>query len=304
MSAFPPPPPEGIHGEQHSIVGNSSVPSWLTTLTEAARAADGQPPFSDQSLIELRHGSRLLLSIGQDAAAVVSATEAEIVVAPSARMHGRGSAMLDHIIALRPQGFRVWAHGDHPGARALARSRGLTAVRTLLQLRMPLSDFLGSRSLPSGVSVTEFAPGADESDWLELNARAFAGHPEQSGLTAHDLASLTVEPWFDASAFLVARDGSGRMLGFVWVKIEPKPSTTPQVGEIYVLGVSPEAQGSGLGRALLDAGLGLMSERGLSVAHLYVEGDNTAALRLYRGVGFTEHSIDVQYERPGDDICL
>jgi mycothiol synthase len=69
------------------------------------------------------------------------------------------------------------------------------------------------------------------------------------------------------------------------------------VGEIYVLGVDPEAQGGGLGRGLALAGLRHMRDRGVDEAILYVDGNNPAAIRLYHRLGFNRRSLDVMYRR-------
>ncbi|MGZ4641807.1 MAG: GNAT family N-acetyltransferase, partial [Blastococcus sp.] len=70
------------------------------------------------------------------------------------------------------------------------------------------------------------------------------------------------------------------------------------VGEVYVLGVDPDAQGLRLGRALTDLGLAHLRARGLAEVLLYVEEDNVAAVRLYEGRGFSRHSVDVSWHRP------
>ena len=62
------------------------------------------------------------------------------------------------------------------------------------------------------------------------------------------------------------------------------------------MGVHPKHQGLGLGRALVQAGLNRLAELGVRTASLYVEADNVAAVKLYRSFGFTDHSIDIQYE--------
>ncbi|WP_324278474.1 GNAT family N-acetyltransferase [Blastococcus brunescens] len=69
------------------------------------------------------------------------------------------------------------------------------------------------------------------------------------------------------------------------------------VGEIYVLGIDPDAQGMRLGRALTDLGLAHLRERGLGQVLLYVEEDNEAAVRLYEGRGFTRFAVDVSWRR-------
>jgi mycothiol synthase len=64
-----------------------------------------------------------------------------------------------------------------------------------------------------------------------------------------------------------------------------------------VVGVDPAAQGRGLGAVLTLVGLHHLAQRlgpGAEVT-LYVEGDNTAAVKTYRRLGFTVFSTDVAY---------
>jgi mycothiol synthase len=83
------------------------------------------------------------------------------------------------------------------------------------------------------------------------------------------------------------------MVGFHWTKVEQ-----PGVGEVYVLGVDPAEQGTGLGRALLLIGLHFLRDRGVGHVELYVEESNIGARRLYSSMGFTRSAIDVQYSAP------
>ncbi|WP_394771188.1 mycothiol synthase [Lacisediminihabitans sp.] len=262
-----------------------SAEPFLRGLIQQATRQDGQPPFSDQSLVGMRGGSRELLLMDEVAAAILSPTEAELVVAPDARARGNGTTMLEAILAARPGELRIWAHGDHPAARALARSHGFEPVRELLQLRAPVVA-------PAHAEPVEpFRPGVDDEEWLRLNARAFATHPEQGRLSQPDLDALLGEPWFDPDDFLLLRGADGAIIGYCWLKIEGA------VGEFYVVGVAPDRQGEGIGRRLMHAGFARLAARGIRTASLYVEADNVPALRLYRPLGFVDHSIDIQYAR-------
>ena len=238
--------------------------------------------------MQLRTGEKELLQ-RDGAAAVFSRTEAEFVVAPSGRGAGIGTRMLEQVLERCDPGVKIWAHGDHPAARALAVSHGFAPVRRLLQLRVKVIA-----AATEDESITGFRPGVDDGEWLRLNARAFAFHPEQGSVTQADLDELRSEPWFDPDDFLLLRAGTGDsdpLIGYCWLKIEDG------IGEFYVVGVDPERQGGGLGRRLMDAGFARLAARGINTAALYVESDNVPAVALYRSLGFTEHSVDIQYAR-------
>jgi mycothiol synthase len=134
----------------------------------------------------------------------------------------------------------------------------------------------------------------DRSIWTELNAAAFASHPEQGKWSVQDLDRRAAEGWFDPAGliFVVPRqaDGSaGRPLGYVWTKV------IGRVGEIYAIGVHPKAQGKRLGTALLRHGLEYLEHQGLEEVRLFVDADNTAAIAAYRRQGFEVTRRDVQY---------
>jgi mycothiol synthase len=174
----------------------------------------------------------------------------------------------------------------------------------LLQMRRDLAgvDADPGPALPEGVRVLPFRPGRDEESWLRVNARAFAWHPEQGRWTPEDLRLREAEPWFDPAGFLLAwrgdPDAGGTLLGFHWTKVHPPGDAGDEaVGEIYVLGVDPDAQGLRLGRALTDLGLAHLRGRQLKQVLLYVDEDNTAAVRLYEGRGFARFSVDVSWRR-------
>ena len=274
-------------------LADPAVSAGLEHLIGRATWFDHQPPFSDQTLVDARNGSRtLLIGLRADvivAAAVLGQGELEFVVDPEWRGVGFGRATLEQVLASGRTGLLAWAHGDHPAARALAASHGFAPVRTLLHLELePLAA--PEVEVPEGF-VLSGARDLDPAEWVALNARVFAAHPEQGRLTEEDLAARRAEPWFDEGDFLLLRDSSGALVGYDWLKIEPGSTT----GEIYVLGIAPEQAGRGLGRALLGAGLARMLERGCTAADLYVEAENRSAVALYRSLGFTDASVDVQY---------
>jgi mycothiol synthase len=217
----------------------------------------------------------------------------ELVIRPDRRRQGLGRALVDELIpAAGGHVLRVWAHGDLPAAAALARAAGFERFRALWQMRRSLREPLDRPALPPGRTLRTFVPGRDEDEWLSLNGRAFAKHPEQGGWTRHDLELREREPWFDPAGFFIA-EHDGVMTGFHWTKAHDS-----QLGEVYVVGVDPTEQGSGLGRALTLAGLRHLQDLGMVQAMLYVDEDNVPAIRMYERLGFTRARVDAMYRRP------
>ncbi|UZN02479.1 mycothiol synthase [Cellulomonas sp. S1-8] len=232
---------------------------------------------------------------------------AELVVAPAHRRRGVARALLERAASeaatVPERRLHVWAHGDLPAARAAAATTGLVVVRELWRMAVDLTQHPPADApLPHGVQVRTFVPGQDEDAWRRVNARAFAHHPEQGRMTSADLRARESEPWFDPAGFLLA-ERDGQLLGSVWTKVHPAgdaPDAGPdeQVGEIYVVGVDPDAQGLGMGRALTSLGLAYLRDRGLRTVILYTGAENTVAVHTYERAGFTRAAADVMYGPP------
>jgi mycothiol synthase len=272
-------------------------------LADAAAAADGVYPLSEDTVLRVRHAGHPaapgeaapvhLLSETADGLAgyaYLDEPAGELVVHPECRRRGHGTALIH--AALGEQTVRFWAHGDGPPARAFAEKNGFERARVLWQMRRSLAGPLPAAPLPAGVTLRHFRPGADEQAWLTVNARAFAEHPEQGRWTIEDLRMREAEPWFDSAGFLLAVDIEDRLLGFHWTKVHPNG-----IGEVYVLGVDPGGHRRGLGAALTVAGLEYLAGRGLDTVMLYTDESNEAAVRLYRRLGFEVWSADVSYQK-------
>ncbi|MEG3616187.1 mycothiol synthase [Isoptericola haloaureus] len=293
----------------------------VRALAAQAAAHDGVAPLSEQPLLRLgddgpdlthavvhaRSGGTvgyLQVDRGGDVAS------AELVVHPEHRRGGVGTLLLrtaERDARLpersgtpdqRGKPLQVWAHGDVPAARAFAEARGYDVVRELLFLARPLDGTGDAPEVPDGYTLRPFRAGEDDGAWVSLNALAFADHPEQGRLGLDDLHARTAEPWFDAEGFRLLDRPDGDLAGFVWTKVPTDQPAGQADGEIYALGIDPAAQGHGLGRLLTQAGLHHLAAVGCTRAVLYVEGDNTPALRTYERAGFTRAAVDVQYARP------
>jgi mycothiol synthase len=289
-------------------------------LLAAAEESDGNPSISEQTLVTLRAGdsaahSLLTLALyapdedsdpatGQDLAGFAVVVEEpdgsgilEIAVHPSYRNQGVADRLVGALVEARGlDGLKAWSHGNHEAAADLAARYGYAPVRELWKMRMTTAGTdLPDAGLPDGVTLRAFVPGQDEEAWLAVNRAAFADHPEQGNLTRADLEARMAEDWFDPAGFLLAEDASGRLLGFHWTKVHPQHGPHPAIGEVYVVGVAPEAQGMGLGKALTVAGIRHLQEQGLHAVMLYTDAENAPAVSLYRRLGFTRWDMDVMY---------
>ncbi|WP_144791590.1 mycothiol synthase [Kocuria palustris] len=288
----------------------------VRALARAAEDADGDPPFSEQTLIDLRTApERAALALAPDpddsipraAAVVLAAREAgapallEAVVRPEHRGAGLGRAVVETALSSADGPVDAWSHGDHPAARALAGALGFEPVRELHRLLRTTSadDEQPAVELPDGVVIRPFEVGADEQELLRVNAAAFADHPEQGQLSLADLREREAEDWFDPAGLLLAveREDPARILGFHWTKRHPASGGEPARGEVYVVGVDPEQQGRSLGRALTAAGLRHLGDQGLAEILLYVDAENRAAFGLYESMGFGRWHVDVMFSR-------
>ena len=273
----------------------------IRELIAAAKSADGVAPVGDQVLRELAHDrTRHLLAVDGDVdpevVGYLNLTDepamAELVVHPDARRRGIGSAMARTALSEGAADTRIWAHGNLEAARATATALGLVVVRELLQMRRPLTD-LPSVTVPDGVRIETYRGPQDDAELLRVNNAAFAWHPEQGGWTDADIAERRGEPWFDpAGLFMAVDEATGKLLGFHWTKVHAE-----DLGEVYVVGVDPAGQGRRLGGTLTLIGLHHLAQRlsHSAMVMLYVEADNSAAVKTYQRLGFDVFSVDAAY---------
>lgn len=297
-----------------------TAPQWRSALTRdeqrqvrelvtAATEFDGVAPVGEQVLRELSQDRTEHLVAGDPSAGLTgylnltpprddAGAMSELVVHPQARRGGVGTALVRAALAKTGGQTRFWAHGTLEPARATASALGLVAVRELLQMRRPLRD-IGEPLTPERlreVRIRTYAGPTDDAELLRVNNAAFSYHPEQGGWTEREIEERRGEPWFDPDGLFLAFDRDDKLLGFHWTKVHPDPAG---LGEVYVLGVDPAAQGGGLGQLLTSIGLVSLAARLAEMPDasvmLYVESDNAAAVRTYEKTGFAVYSVDTAY---------
>ena len=264
----------------------------LLALAGRARDVDGVDPLNEASRLALDagHVGRVHMAVKEGATVVAAAfadglAPVELIVDPDHRRHGHGTSLLTQLLAAGESQF--WAHGDLPAAQALAAAKHLEPARTLLVLRLEMDTAPEPERVPDGVTIRAFEP-----DDVDAIVRVNGGRSRRTRSKGRWIAPTSTggpsSDWFDPAGLFVA-ERNGDVVGFHWTKVEDG------VGEVYVVGVDPSEQGSGLGSALTARGLRHLHESGLRTVDLYVEGDNDPALAVYRRLGFREHARDVLY---------
>ncbi|MGP6174533.1 mycothiol synthase [Corynebacterium sp. A21] len=295
--------------EMRELAENPALAEQLKAVAEAAARVDGVAPLSEQFLLGLadpRLGHRHLLALIDDQVVGLAGLDgavAELVVSPEHRRQGIGSKLYNELQRQVP-GVQVWAHGDLPGAQALAVKAELAVIRELLVMGIGEPELTAAAEYmtPEGFSVADLAQsrvrlGTDVVDrsWLDANNDAFSWHPEQGGWDLERLARAQEVDWFRETDVLFLWDEQGdepMLAGFHWTKWHTE--VDPAFGEVYVVGLAKNYRGRGLGGTILSLGLAHLRRRGAGRVILYVEADNHAAVKVYQNSGFDiveRHSV-------------
>lgn len=305
-----------IRVELHNDL-DSAVLGQIRGLLDEATRIEGHPPVGEHKYSHLAVGARGwvgLLAYDDDrlvgyahtrwnSAGVVPRMAVEVVVHPE--HHDRDVARQlvweTRSVLSRAGGgvLWLWVHRVEDARDTLATRLGFEVQRELAFMDRRLDERPPDPPIPDGVAFQPYRPEVDDDAFLRVNNAAFEGHPENGGWDHDELARRRTMDWFDPQGLIMAwRDN--RCVGFHWTKwhgheADEAPAHEP-VGEVYVLGVDPAEQGSGLGRALLLAGLSYLHDRGCRRATLYVDTASTRAVALYESEGFTVRYREVCYE--------
>lgn len=157
---------------------------------------------------------------------------------------------------------------------ALARHGGFEADEASVVLNRPIKAGDGRPADgPAVVPLTD----ADRDEVAALHDVAFAG----THLTGRDIDQG------DRRVVLVARDDTGRFLGYLAAEAETDGS-----GYIDFVAVAPDAQGNGMGAGLVEAACdALHAAYGCQTINLTVRESNAPARALYAKLGFTEERL-------------
>jgi mycothiol synthase len=188
---------------------------------------------------------------------------------------------------------QVWLRAVGPAEHDAAAAAGFDVERRLAVLgrALPTDDAVGAAALAaleaSGTTIRSFIPDRDDDGVVAVLAAAYDG-TEDGGWDLARFRERRGWSWFRAEDLLVAADPDGTLAGLHWLKRRGGGA-----GEVYNLAVHPDAQGRGVGPALLHAGLRHLVDIGCGEVVLWVDAANERAVRLYRRQGFTTRWEDI-----------
>jgi len=297
-------PIEQVRSEDFLPGGTEGPAAEVRRIAEACDEADGVITLNEQACLQLKYrGLReASLWLGDGGFALLHGQILDLAVHPDFRGRGVGTALAAAALAATDK-VEAWSHADHPGAEHIAARFGIPRERELRIMSRPTALPVADAVVPPGVRIRTFLP-SDEAALLEVNAAAFAHHPEQGHMTAEDFQERVAEAWFDPHGLFLAvpdeetdpelaADPDMQVLGFHWTKVHRDED--PPYGEVYVVAANPKAAGRGLGTLLTNVGLRHLATQAIDEVILYVDGDNDPAIAVYERQGFTTVRTEVQY---------
>jgi mycothiol synthase len=214
-------------------------------------------------------------------------------VDPEFEGRGLGSAIVDwteaHTRSLIGAGStaRLWhsVQAGNAGAIALLETYGYAAIRSFWEMTIDLDDSFEAGVAPEGVTIRPVVMDVDgpaAQSVLNTAFRSHFGHVEETfeGWLAQQEADDTWDPTLGLLA-----EVDGEIVGF------SNNGVIDGVGYVFELGVLPEMQGRGIGRALLRHSFAMLAGGGIRKGRLGVDTQNvTGAVELYRSIGMTPAS--------------
>ena len=143
----------------------------------------------------------------------------------------------------------------------------------------------------------------DHDDWLSLWWDYLEFYETQLPTAQTDLTFTRLIVPGDAVNGVIARDDSGRAVGFVNWLVHPSTWSDGPYCYLEDLYVHPDARGSGVGAALIEHVRAWAEQSGCDKVYWLTQRSNDTARRLYDRVaqdtGFMHYEIDVATSAPG-----
>ena len=204
------------------------------------------------------------------------------------------SAMIDWLQeAAGPTGqATAWA-ADGWAEASFLRDRGFAPQGAVLtQFYRPLDRQLRQPELPAGYTIRSLTGPEEIPARVDVHRAAFA--PSKMTAAKYELLVRLDHYDYERDLVAIAPDGTFAAFTMCWLDADAA------IGEFEPVGVHPDHQRRGLGRAINLAGLRRLRELGANDAMVFSEQSNAASEALYRSVGFHEVAVHRAYVKPSD----
>jgi mycothiol synthase len=194
--------------------------------------------------------------------------------------------------------WEIW-----PGANFLDKrlqsawaSHGFEFLRRYYTMRMKISSVPNIRQIEGlEIRAIDIANPAEIALWHKIHQNSFSKHFGFAPRELENWRELVLEAATDPNGVFLAFK-NGEPVGFCQCNDEYAEENK---GNVSILGVAQEHQGSGIGEALLQTGIVYSASKGFDTLELNVDtGNESGALKLYEKVGFKPESSWIQMHRP------
>ena len=180
------------------------------------------------------------------------------------------------------------AHDD----RRLLESEGFEKIKEFWQMRWEGSELPPLR-LRSGFRLKSFELDKDEAMLTELQNTAFGENWGFSPNTVDQIAARVRVKISPPEGVIFIMDGESAA-AYNWT--QRIQNAYGHVGFVAMTGVHPSYRGSGLGTAIVVAGMKHLLSKGVDAVELEVDAENTPARELYLKLGYHRVHQSVWYE--------
>jgi len=194
--------------------------------------------------------------------------------------------------------WEIW-----PGANFLDKrlqsawtNHGFEFLRRYYTMRMKISSVPNIRQVEGlEIRAIDIANPDEIALWHKIHQNSFSKHFGFAPRELEKWRDLVLESATDPNGVFLAFK-NGEPVGFCQCNDEYAEENK---GNISILGVAQENQGSGIGEALLQTGIVYSASKGFDTLELNVDtGNESGALKLYEKVGFKPESSWIQMNRP------
>lgn len=184
---------------------------------------------------------------------------------------------------------------DNVAAKSVLSKLGFRFVRRFLQFRLNMAK-VRWQDIDRAAWQYRHLQRGEEDKLTQIQNRSLAGTWGYNPNTVEEIIYYTSLANCCPEDVILACDGD-KIVGYCWTRISYETATDERKGQIFMLGVSPDYRGRGVGKGVLLAGLSYLKSKGLQVAELTVDSRNQAACALYRSVGFKVRTSSLWYEK-------